>query len=586
MRVSTATTLALAAYVTLVTSMPIEFNPTTDLVLKEPLSPSHPAYGGPSSTAMVKPTVHEDVAISRAEVIAEVQAEEESGSAVGNETISAYRSRKLEATSADLQRLEEYFGTSMEKNVDVIQQKYAKGEFKPAPWPSSYWPVYEDSINYQWEAGQASPAEKYATAFGLNVKDFMNKISANNGIDRHAGYVRTCKTNDDCASLNDGSTCARRTGSNKGYCIPTWWGICHAWAPASMLEPEPQCSVVKNGVTFKVFDIKALLTEIYDGANVPVVFTGARYDGGNDGKDEYGRDVDAMKRDLGPGFFHIAVTNILGRFKKSFIVDVAAGAEVWNQPIRSYSVEEFTLMTPAAAAKKFFNVAKYPFNKDAKQIAYVHLHFGYINEFGQDGPLVNTGIVDQATFYQEYYYILELDSKKNIIGGEWVYGSQDVHPDFLWFVTNTPSDGTVTSVGMSYKNVKDLLQQSVNCPTPSPTPAPSPPVSGGDCGNHETGPLACPEGEYCQPWNPFYYQCWKMDATCGKQETGIDYYGDDLTMISVLLPEWCCDECHQTPGCKAYTFVNYNEDGYPRCYLKTGMGERRETVGVVSAVVN
>ena len=41
--------------------------------------------------------------------------------------------------------------------------------------------------------------------------------------------------------------------------IEEWWGSCHAWVPASMLEKEPLEAVEYNGVRFEVSDIKALL---------------------------------------------------------------------------------------------------------------------------------------------------------------------------------------------------------------------------------------------------------------------------------------------------------------------------------------
>jgi glucan 1,3-beta-glucosidase len=112
-------------------------------------------------------------------------------------------------------------------------------------------------------------------------------------------------------------------------------------------------------------------------------------------------------------------------------------------------------------------------------------------------------------------------------------------------------------------------------------------VSGGQCGSDKDGVQSCPSGEYCQPWNPNFYQCRSIDtATCGQQEVGIDFNGDDIATVEASLPELCCDKCRKTQGCKAYTFVNYNADGRPRCYLKSGSGTKQKLVGAVSAVVS
>ncbi|KAG7386057.1 hypothetical protein PHYPSEUDO_000725 [Phytophthora pseudosyringae] len=191
--------------------------------------------------------------------------------------------RHLEAnTNQDIAKLEAYFGTSMEMTLKNLP---TEGVHTPSPWPGPYWPTYQDGINVQWSQGEASPAEKYATAFGLDPTDFMDKVSKDNGIDSMSSRTK-CSSNNDCASLTDGSACAMRAGASSGYCIPTWFGICHAWTPASMMEAEPNCPVTHNGVTFHPMDLKALISDIYDGASVSTVFTGSRFNGGTDSPDE------------------------------------------------------------------------------------------------------------------------------------------------------------------------------------------------------------------------------------------------------------------------------------------------------------
>ncbi|KAF1315172.1 Transglutaminase elicitor protein, partial [Globisporangium splendens] len=377
----------------------------------------------------------------------------------GTVNAAARRLRQQEGSSNDIAKLETHFKTKMETRIKKLP---TKGVFLPSPWPSSYWPIYEDGINYVWDKGQPSASEKYAKAYGLNVNQFTEAVSKSNGVLSQVTR-KQCTTTADCASLNDSSACGKRAGQNTGYCIPTWFGICHAWSPAAILEPEPRCAVTQNGITFQPLDIKALVTDIYDGANIETVFTGVRYNGGNDAKDRWGRHVDPAYRDLGPGFFHIAVTNILGRFKKSFIVDVTAGAEVWNQPVRGFQVKEQKRFKPKDAAKTFYATNAYPFNNKASSIVYVKMRMSWIVEALEDGPLVDTGRVDAYTTGADYTYLLELDSKDNIIGGEWLWASNDNHPDFLWFPKSTPSLNTVTKTGLSYKNVKDLVTRSNKC---------------------------------------------------------------------------------------------------------------------------
>ena len=75
---------------------------------------------------------------------------------------------------------------------------------------------------------------------------------------------RTACTTDSQCNAQIGESCAKRPGQTNGRCIPTWWGICHAWTPAAILLPEPKHAVTYNGVEFKIQDIKALLTLVHD----------------------------------------------------------------------------------------------------------------------------------------------------------------------------------------------------------------------------------------------------------------------------------------------------------------------------------
>ncbi|KAL3664712.1 hypothetical protein V7S43_010461 [Phytophthora oleae] len=315
---SVALSVAVASVSTvLVYSSPLQYNPYTPIDTSFPLTASHPAYAGKLNDDCVQPVIPNDPN----------QAKAESFTPTGD--ILWRRLRGMEdASNTDVADLENFFKTSMELDFNTLKDKYAAAAAPSSPWAGRYWPTYQDSINHVWADGEAT--------FGLDVTDFKNRVSANNGIDAHKSRV-TCATNSDCAVTNDGSVCATRDGASIGYCISMWWGICHAWAPAAILEQEPQCDVVKNGVAFRVFDIKALLTDLYDGADLTTVFTGARFDGPGSpaDTDSYGRYNNAARRDLGPGCFHIAIANIMGKQQQSFVVDV----ENWTNSDYEYLLE-------------------------------------------------------------------------------------------------------------------------------------------------------------------------------------------------------------------------------------------------------
>ncbi|MBP6846840.1 MAG: hypothetical protein KA201_23990, partial [Kofleriaceae bacterium] len=128
------------------------------------------------------------------------------------------------------------------------------GQATNVPWAGNYWPVYKDSINDKWAgASSESPSTKYGRAF--NVTGVEDAVSRYHGIDAQSS--RTACTTDAQCNAQIGESCAIRPGQTNGRCIPTWWGICHAWTPAAILLPEPKHAVTYNGVDFKVQDIKA-----------------------------------------------------------------------------------------------------------------------------------------------------------------------------------------------------------------------------------------------------------------------------------------------------------------------------------------
>src|SRR5687768_14532181 len=126
-----------------------------------------------------------------------------------------------------------------------------QGEAVNIPWAASYWPTYQDSINFKWAgASSEAPSTKYGRAF--NVTGVEDAVSRMRGIDSNTSR-KVCKQTSECKA-DIGEECAIRTGKTEGRCVPTWFGICHAWAPAAILVPEPKHPVTRNGVEFKVND--------------------------------------------------------------------------------------------------------------------------------------------------------------------------------------------------------------------------------------------------------------------------------------------------------------------------------------------
>ena len=57
--------------------------------------------------------------------------------------------------------------------------------------------------------------------------------------------------------------------------------------------------------------------------------------------EETGRVLDPKCFDTNPGTWHTVITNKIGRYNESFIMDATFDAEVWNQPVYSYDVQYY-----------------------------------------------------------------------------------------------------------------------------------------------------------------------------------------------------------------------------------------------------
>jgi hypothetical protein len=204
----------------------------------------------------------------------------------------------------------------------------------PVPIPSDYWATAHDNLNTRWDGENSlSPAEKYAKAF--NKPDVPKAVSENHGIKANA-HRKACKDASECSDQKDGSTCAKVRGEDSGYCIPTWWGICHGWAPYALSEPAAKKAVDKNGVTFYPGDIEGLMSLLY--TRIQTKFISQRCNKDEPPKDSMGRLIDGECRDMNPGSWHVVVTNKMGLRKEGFVLDQTYDDEVWNQPAYSYKI--------------------------------------------------------------------------------------------------------------------------------------------------------------------------------------------------------------------------------------------------------
>jgi hypothetical protein len=342
-----------------------------------------------------------------------------------------------------------------------------EGAPKSAPIPGSYWPTSADSINARWDGESSlSPAEKYALAFDRPT--LPAQVTHRYGA-RSAWFARpSCKGPSDCTGLGDSSVCAMARGDDDGFCVPTWWGICHGWAPYAISEPAPLKPVVRTAkdgseVVFYPGDLDGLMSLLYAG-NTRRKLLSRRCESRSLATDLAGRPVEGECRDLNPGSFHVLVGNLLGKRQQSFIYDRTANDEVWNQPVAGFrvtnSLDGKLKEIPVDRANHLLEqpAGPYPFNPAAKRFFEVETDFMYITEAE---PARASSQPEAARHMQieHYRYVLETDADGRILGGEWVGISRTHHPDFVWYPVTGPEQPVAGGL-IRYEEVKALVDEA------------------------------------------------------------------------------------------------------------------------------
>jgi len=391
----------------------------------------------------------------------------------------------------DPQKLADFLDKDLDYKIDALPRE---GKAKLSPWPDTYWPTYADGTNHRWRGkDELSPLEKYDVVFNgwAATEEFMklkpfDPNNCNGDYDKEyyeklgpaAQYQSEHKGNkrsrDGVDSDGDGVVDECDNESNDG--VESWWGLCHAWVPAAMNEPEPMYPVEMNGVTFYPSDIKALLITIYDRSKSIIV--GGRCNAKEVERDEQGRIKDPNCRDTNAGSFHVLLTNMLGRYNMPIAEDRTYNYEVWNQPVHDYKIDKQEEID-VARANELLGVegSEYKYNPDARRFFEVQATVHYVTESSaSDKPLVPS--IGSYLRTDKYHYVVETDADGKVIGGEWIKpGSThsqwgfSQQPDFLWASVG-PAGETTSNPFVKYSLVKELLAKSLidpNQPPPAPT---------------------------------------------------------------------------------------------------------------------
>jgi hypothetical protein len=338
-------------------------------------------------------------------------------------------------------------------------------------WSESYWPSYLGGISYRWNHPNPQPF-----TYRLHSQSEIMRMSQ-----EELGRLSPSELYDISQSDYDYSLTSiiiKGKFPRKALYNPNklWWeGICHGWALAASNYPEPDKTVVVNKegvrVPFGASDVKGLLA-MHDSYNSKgrYVRVGARCGvrgkvegeaSEKDGVVPLPSAADANRpecRDVNAGAFHVVITNMIGINSQGFVADIDRFNDVWNQPIIAYESNIIGDLRITADDRKNGIYRRVQVKTD--MIYGDELEFK-TPELVAEGEIAFvskepvTGTPMQATDVRHYEYVLELDARGRITGGEWI---TETRPDMLWMKSKDTAflNGRLPLAGLNsiYKPVK------------------------------------------------------------------------------------------------------------------------------------
>ncbi|CAN94131.1 putative secreted protein [Sorangium cellulosum So ce56] len=392
------------------------------------------------------------------------------------------------------------------------------------PFASQWWPQNRNGIADRWNSAvkdygdltsdpdNLSPAEKY---------DLLFYAGQGRSLDAPAGAITLGVGRADGLRAPRATRVAgpttywelRNHGLYQGVTPEYWWGHCNGWAAYVVAEDggPPQrdirvklsggkvttCASVETGcILFRTADIEALMTELYHSDSATM--SGRRCEAREDlvQRDQYGRPVDPACRDLNPGTMHIAMTGLLGlgassisspssaRARRAFVVDYTWHREVWSYPVTSFAIDTMAEVSAQEAARLVCNGGfqgadcyNYRFNPYARRFVRVSGRYGMVSdEVSPEQLLQPPAQRNIPVMNVELHYVLELDDRLAVIGGEWIrnpalvngINGKQLHPDYLWLPVRAQGPGedaddlggSTDNPYIAYSRAKALLNLS------------------------------------------------------------------------------------------------------------------------------
>jgi len=326
------------------------------------------------------------------------------------------------------------------------------GKLTKRPWNGNYWPTYRGGITYRWN--QPRPVDMVEDSHPRYHYDLLKPeeleiadtkvLSPAEKYDIFMGKEDFPLTSFEKRRTNISKTNPLSEDYDEEFDIPTWEGLCHAWAPAALLYKEPGAVTMEGPtgkkVKFGASDVKALLIYFLQVNRRPeqtkTKFLGTRcyldfekhkekLDEGEITQEEFDAAINESNcTDSNAGAFHMVLSNQIALMDEGFIADVFRFSEVWNYPVYWYEsnvIEEKEGASEGAAEGTVKEVRIVTLIKHAYSLNQSWYPLGQDTEW--------RSYFDNVYGKKKYEYTIELDDKGNIIGGAWI---SDDRPDFVW----------------------------------------------------------------------------------------------------------------------------------------------------------
>ena len=313
------------------------------------------------------------------------------------------------------------------------------GKLSKPHWSGIYWATYQGGITKRWRIPDSMFGGTDNFKYEIHDKAAIKKLSRDELVKLSPAEKYDILVSDYNFSLTKMER--KRTGVMTNKKMAKWWGLCHAWAPATLIYSPPKPITAQNrdgiNIPFGASDIKALLTYNIHLQSPKSFFLGSRCNVtmpailsaltfGLVSENHYLNLIKNQRcNDMNPGALHIALANLIGVRKEGFVMDMTRGKEVWNQGVYAYNSQ--ILKKKKVKEGPVFRRRKFDPILGPDMIYKMETVVTYISEIhpNWDGNNYPSRSLQTKT----YKYDLHVNKYGHIVGGDW---NSSERPDFFW----------------------------------------------------------------------------------------------------------------------------------------------------------